>query len=33
MSPNIDINGVWRMSKPFKVYLSQDEDEVKLSIS
>ena len=30
--PNIDINGVWRMSKPFKVYLFKNEDEVKLSI-
>ena len=29
--PNIDSNGVWRMSKPIKIYLFKDEDMVKLS--
>jgi hypothetical protein len=29
--PRLDENGVWKMSKPVKIYVFKDEDSVKLS--
>lgn len=29
--PNIDRDGVWRMSQPIKLYLFKDEESVKIS--